>query len=67
MNAEWQIAKVLGWSFSGAFDLLYHDLLEGTADKAQHFSVALASFPIEIQNKHLPLQVQSLAVKPTYM
>jgi hypothetical protein len=44
-------------SVSGAFDLLFRDLNGGTADEAQNISVDLASFPIEIQNKHLPLQV----------
>ena len=57
MIAEWQIAKVLEWSVSGAFDLLFRDLQGRTADEAQTFSVTLASFPIEIQNKHLLLQL----------
>ena len=47
--------------------LLFRDLHGGTADEARTFSVTLASFPIEIQNKHLLLQLSSLPAKPVYM
>ena len=55
--AEWKIGKDLERSVSGAVDLLSRDLHGGTKEEAQNFSVILASFPFEIQAKHLPLQV----------